>query len=325
MCLHPIRIYVNNKYDPQGTRNVQVPCGKCEECRKKYQNSWYVRFYEECNNYPSFIFFTLTYRDDTVPVNVDTQTGECYNTVYKRDVQLWMKQFRKALSEKYGKFVKLKYFITSEYGPRTFRPHYHGIIWGVDYNDFVLIGENKWQERFGFTTSKLLSSPFSNKHADRALRYVAKYCSKGSFDNPLVDERKVNKTFHLMSKGIGKSYITRMRDWHLCEHIKDKKKRIETICSRRFYKIKQYTYELPRYFKNLIYGSKNYLSYLIGQYVLNEHDRLYTQKLAAISASRNISVFEASNVLYFQGIEDSKFRERQIVKKYSGFLQKSRL
>ena len=325
MCLHPITIYVNNKYDVQGTRNVQVPCGKCVECKKKYQNSWYVRFYEESRNHSSFIFFTLTYNNDTVPCNVDVETGECYNTVYKGDVQKWMKYFRKTLFYKYKVNVKLKYFITSEYGPRTRRPHYHGIIWGVSHSDFQSIALSYWQKHFGFTTSEEFSSPQISKRADSSLRYVAKYCSKGVYENPLVDERKVAKTFHLISKGIGKSYVDRMKDWHLCEFIKDKKKRLETIVSRRVYKIKQFTYELPRYFKNLIYGTKNYLSYQIGKYILEHNDKLYNEKLEQLSSQRRISIFEACNILYNQGIADNEYKEREINRTYSRFLQASRI
>ena len=325
MCLSPITIYVNNKYDPQGTRNVQVPCGKCLECKKSYQNSWYVRFYEECNNWPNFIFFTLTYSNDNVPFYVDNESGECYNTVYKEDVQKWVKYVRKTLSRRYGKSLSIKYFITSEYGPRTLRPHYHGIIWGVDYGDFQTIALDYWQKHFGFTTSELLSSPKFSSRADRSLRYVAKYCSKGSFENYLVDEGKVNKTFHLISKGIGKSYVERMKDWHLCISIKDKKKRIETIVSRRFYSIKNYTYALPRYFKSLIYGTKNYLSYQIAQFILQQRDRLYNQKLAFVSTSRRISLYEASNILFFEGLQDFERKNKLLQRTYSNFLSKSRI
>lgn len=325
MCLNPITIYVNNKYDAQGTRNLQVPCGKCVECKKRYQNSWYVRFYEESKNWRNFIFFTLTYNNDSVPYYVDNESGECFNTVYKEDVKKWIKYFRKTLSRKYGKSLGFKYFITSEYGPRTLRPHYHGIIWGLDYSDFQTIALDYWQKHYGFTTSELLSSPQVSKRADRSLRYVAKYCSKGSFENYLVDEGKVEKTFHLISKGIGKSYVENMRSWHLCEHINDKKKRLETIVSRRFYKIKQYTYALPRYFKNLIYGTKNYLSFAISQYLLRESDRLYNTQLESISSQRRCSIFEASNILYFVGVSQNERNYKQTVRKYSQFLQASRI
>ena len=325
MCLNPVTIYVNNKYDAQGTRNVQVPCGKCVECKKRYQNSWYVRFYEECKNWPHFIFFTLTYSNDNVPYYVDKESGECYNTVYKKDVQGWMKYFRKTLYRKYGKSVKLKYFITSEYGPRTLRPHYHGILWGVDYTDFQTIALDYWQKRYGFTTSEQLSSPLVSKRSDRSLRYVAKYCSKGVYENYLVGQGKVDKTFHLISKGIGSSYIESMRSWHLCEHIRDKKKRLETIVSRRFYKIKQFTYALPRYFKERIYGTKNFLSFKISQFILHKSYRLYNAQLEQLSSQRRCSIFEASNLLFFASLFENEYKAKQVERQYIKFLQASRI
>ena len=46
-------------------------------------------------------------------------------------------------------------------------------------------------------------------------RYVAKYCSKGVYENPLVKEKKVDKTFHLISKFIGANVIEGLkRAWY---------------------------------------------------------------------------------------------------------------
>lgn len=46
-------------------------------------------------------------------------------------------------------------------------------------------------------------------------RYVTKYCSKGVYENPKVAEGKVDKTFHLISKGIGYDIIKELkRSWY---------------------------------------------------------------------------------------------------------------
>lgn len=44
----------------------------------------------------------------------------------KRDIQLFIKRLRKYAQEKFQ--TTLRFFFVLEYGPRTFRPHYHGLI-----------------------------------------------------------------------------------------------------------------------------------------------------------------------------------------------------
>lgn len=126
-----------------------------------------------------------------------------------------------------------KYWITSEYGPGTLRPHYHGVLFGVPEEMFCQVFAPWWIEHFG-----------SEKYSKRACKwsvydpnkggslYIAKYCSKGSYDHPLqskviryksgkefisrsyinclnwfgVDCPLVVPTFHLISKGIGVRY-----------------------------------------------------------------------------------------------------------------------
>ena len=118
-----------------------------------------------------------------------------------------------------------KYFITSEYGPKTFRPHYHGVIFGVTYEDFKKYFVPDWNMRFGRVDFSLL------RPSGGAMLYVAKYCAKGEYEHPYckrdyfyndaeyhsrhyedsildfgLDLPLVRPTFHLMSKGIGLFY-----------------------------------------------------------------------------------------------------------------------
>lgn len=66
---------------------------------------------EHANN----VFFTLTYAPYSVPTLVD-DNGEIFLSVYKKHLQDWLKRFRHKCSKDF------KYFITSEYGPSSFRP-----------------------------------------------------------------------------------------------------------------------------------------------------------------------------------------------------------
>lgn len=158
-----------------------------------------------------------------------------FNSVRKEDVQLWLKRNRSA-SKRSNPDFNFSYFITSEYGPRTLRPHYHGVLFGVSKDD-VSEWFRDWQRHYGEIVV------FDNLDPNKGgLSYVAKYCSKGVFEHPLcckdffyfyrritdyqevvcneyhsksyekcfewfgIDAPIVDKTFHLFSKGLGISY-----------------------------------------------------------------------------------------------------------------------
>lgn len=67
-------------------------------------------------------FLTLTYSDENLP----RTKGEGLPTLSPRDLQLWLKRFRKALSPS-----KVRYYAVGEYGDETERPHYHLVVFGL--------------------------------------------------------------------------------------------------------------------------------------------------------------------------------------------------
>lgn len=137
-----------------------------------------------------------------------------YNSVVcKRDVQLFLKRLRKRLAP-----FRLRYFICSEYGPETSRPHYHGIIFNYPVNkalpkekllsEVESLLEATWQN--GFVRADLCNGPRCN--------YCAKYCVKPS------DALSVQRVppFILCSRrpAIGAAYLERYDrvDWHIQQH-----------------------------------------------------------------------------------------------------------
>ena len=117
-----------------------VPCGKCPVCKANERQEWVFRLKEECKVSPYSLFVTLTYDDEHVPEGLN---------VNKRDVQLFLKRFRKNLSK-----GELRYYIVSEYGDHTFRPHYHGLFFfqhsPVDEAKLYDQITDSWQQ--GFTS-----------------------------------------------------------------------------------------------------------------------------------------------------------------------------
>lgn len=153
-CFHPINVpyLVNGKK----TKSFHlVPCGRCPACLEKRQQEWIFRLQQEekVTNYSYFI--TLTYEDQNLYYN---DFGVA--SVNKRHIQLFIKRLRKKLP------CKLRYYIISEYGPKTFRPHYHGILFSNLPLDSLVT--ETWQ--LGFC--------YLGQVSESSIAYTTKYCLK---------------------------------------------------------------------------------------------------------------------------------------------------
>lgn len=104
---------------------MEFGCGQCLPCRINRQRTWVARLQLELLKSPFSCFVTLTYNDDHLPKN---------GHLNKRHAQLWLKRLREKITPR-----TLRYFLVGEYGERTWRPHYHAIIYGVDSAESSLI------------------------------------------------------------------------------------------------------------------------------------------------------------------------------------------
>lgn len=122
--------------------------------------------------------------------------------VSKYDIQCFLKRLRVNFSRKFGHEFVFKYFLCSEYGPCTLRPHYHIIIFSDECLERVSsMVEQSYQLGAvrGFHQLKVRNGSISD-----ACAYCAKYCCKPSeFENPFVVAGLIPRPFRLMSKGIG--------------------------------------------------------------------------------------------------------------------------
>jgi len=96
---------------------LELPCGQCVGCRIDKAGDWAKRCMHESKMHAASSFVTLTYRDEDLPRD---------RSVEVRAWQLFAKRLRKRC----GAF---RFFACGEYGGKTLRPHYHALIFGLDF------------------------------------------------------------------------------------------------------------------------------------------------------------------------------------------------
>lgn len=186
-----------------------VPCGKCLGCRLDYARQWADRMLLELYDSKSAIFVTLTYDNDNLPVN---DLG--YGTLNKVDVQKFFKRLRKAFPDK-----KIRYYLAGEYGSKTFRPHYHAIIFNLDLADFSdLCYRGTNDIGCSFYSSDIFSKIWSHGFILlssvnwRTCNYVARYTMKKQYFFDSDEYKMVEPPFNLSSRrpGIGMNYAKQL-------------------------------------------------------------------------------------------------------------------
>lgn len=215
-CVSPI----NLPSDGKSKLRRLVPCGKCYPCLQKRRNDWIFRIQQEIKVSTSCYFVTLTYEDGSLPRDDNDNP-----TVSKRDVQLFLKRLRKSISP-----YKIRYFLVSEYGGKTFRPHYHMILFNYPHDKRDVTNDIKLAWNMGFISV----SPITPQR----VAYVTKYCMQNTY---LPDMLK--KTFMLCSRrpAIGSNYISdATKNFH--------KENLETTV-----RMNGYRHSLPKYYIEKIF------------------------------------------------------------------------
>lgn len=193
-CLKPVSIrnpsWLNG--DIYAPRWLLVPCGKCPHCLARRRSEWAFRLKEHAKKSNNAYFITLTYDNQFLPLD---KNGVAH--VSKRDCQNFMKRFRKYLN-RFDK-TQLSFYLCSEYGPETLRPHYHLLLFDLPQelcNDKMLYEVLMKTWKMGFVQCGTL--------ADGGSAYVCKYVLHPIEDFPDF----LTRPFSLMSKGIGAKFVT---------------------------------------------------------------------------------------------------------------------
>lgn len=227
-CLTPIYLPIS-KLDSRikdKTKYVRVRCGHCLNCKVARTKEWSLRLAMEATRYNAgeIAFVTLTFSEQNVwTFNED---GELVKTLWVKDVQDYMKRVRTNLKRNYGYRGKVRYYACGEYGPKTHRPHYHLLVFGIPtYCQSVLA--DSWS--FGFTCIK----PFFPETCVYVAGYIQKklYGEVGSY----VYEG-IEPPFSTCSHHLGE-------DWFF------KPSNYENIVHNGFVMFQGYKHAIPRTFR----------------------------------------------------------------------------
>lgn len=108
-----------NRREGCSDRPVSLPCGKCIGCLQARARSWAIRCAHEASLHTHNCFVTLTYDSKHVPEDTSL------------NVKHWQ-DFAKRVRKNYGRF---RYLHCGEYGEQNYRPHYHALLFGIDFHE----------------------------------------------------------------------------------------------------------------------------------------------------------------------------------------------
>lgn len=158
-------VYEQVKFTGGSVEPLSVPCGQCVGCRIRRSTEWAFRCIHEAELHEKNCFITCTYAPEHLPSD--------YSLKKKHFVD-FLKRLRKAL----GSF---RFYMCGEYGEGNLRPHYHAILFGVDFNDKELHTHERGIKLY---RSPLLTSVWGLGHCTvgavtyQSAAYVARYVMK---------------------------------------------------------------------------------------------------------------------------------------------------
>lgn len=241
---------------------IHVPCGKCYQCLQKRRSEWTFRLTQEMSISKNPIFLTLTYDEENIPYSEESGIV----SLKKKDLT----DFFKRLKERNKKYSvdKVVYYAVGEYGEKGDRPHYHAIIFNLEIRTIIEI--NSEDEKKSIWK---LGNIFIGEVSQASIHYVTGYVVKKNRD---IDNRE--PCFSVMSKGIGKNYLTKAK---IYSHLRDMSDRVRFIGGKEI--------PMPRYYRDRIF-SKPYKE-KIRENNINENN-VREKKLMEKAKKRRVDYFE---------------------------------
>lgn len=161
----------NKSILPNSPEFLDVPNRLCHKNRQREKSDWEVRTYFEHKAAVCEFFVTLTFTNGFVPRLPDGRLAFC-----PRYIDLFIKRLRNILVRDYNlPDGCMSYFVVSEYGKTTHRPHHHGMFFfscPVSFGVFFLAVRKAWI--YGFSDIEV-------PREEKVLCYVSKYVCKDIF------------------------------------------------------------------------------------------------------------------------------------------------
>lgn len=231
----------------------EIPCGHCISCRLEYSRQWANRMLMELEYHEKACFITLTYDDDHLPDRgrdflLDEYTGEVYrsSSLVKSDLQSFIKKLRN--KHRFEKDFYVRYYAVGEYGSKSFRPHYHMILYGYDFPDKVIFKKSPLGNSYFVSDELSYLWPYGlhivTDVSWDTMAYCARYVTKKLTGTAaqVYEFENVIPEFSLMSRrpGIGRQYY----DDHKKEIFDDQEICLSTPKGKRVFRP-------PRYYDQL--------------------------------------------------------------------------
>ncbi len=179
----------NQKYALQADDPLEVGCGQCAGCRLDRSRQWAIRCLHESQMFEDNSFITLTFSDPElnkreVPDSLDLTEFQRFMKRLREDTVPKNPNCRKTNKEAFDQWQYdngIRFFHCGEYGEKYGRPHYHAILFNIEFKDKYL-----WQTRNGM---RYYRSPTLEKHWPHGMAiigdvtfesaaYVARYIMK---------------------------------------------------------------------------------------------------------------------------------------------------
>lgn len=191
-CLTPIPIKPTKERPAKdGFLFHIVPCGKCPACRLRRIQGWVFRLKQEEKIHNASWFVTFTY--DQPPIS-----SNGFMTLRRSDFTNFMKRLRTSTLRK-----TIKYYACGEYGSKTYRPHFHAIIFDATPQEI----EDAWLSGNNGNDAVLRGLLHFGQVSDDSIAYTAKYMAKES-RIPVHDHDDREPEYSVMSKRLGANYLT---------------------------------------------------------------------------------------------------------------------
>lgn len=229
---------------PKQDYYVNVDCGRCVNCFRKYMSAWRFRLIHEClglsrEQMSRTYFATLTFE----------------NRFYTEKKPLLKKYVRQFLEHvRYVCKSSPRHFIVTERGEDKNRLHFHAIFFDAPFQMALL--HKLW--KYGFVKVRRLNSPPYT--VSQSISYCTSYVTKGKkgrIENIIAPE---NYPLVLVSPGLGKHYLKKPSLNH---------RQNGTLISTTF-DPNGFARSLPRYLRQKVFNEDE-LKFLKDDYFKNSH------------------------------------------------------